>query len=84
MVLALAVARRETDYTKKKMRTLMTAGKLVRQFEKTYGTTQCRQISGLDLTTPEGRHKLETVVKAAKCRKVVETTARMLGELLRT
>ena len=83
MVLSLAVASQERDRKKKAKRTLEAVGRLCGRFEEKYGTTECRKISGLDLTTPEGRHKLETVVKAAKCSKVVAAAARMLAEEIR-
>jgi len=84
MVLGLAVAAGESDYKKKKMRTLRAVGQLYKRFEKRFGTTGCRKISGLDLTTPEGRKRLETVVKEAKCSQVVEAAARMLAEAIQT
>jgi hypothetical protein len=82
MVLSLAVASKEQDYAKKKMRTLQAAGALCKRFEAEFGTTECRKLSGLDLTTPEGRKTLKERVKAGKCRKYVEACARMLAESL--
>ncbi|MBN1345313.1 MAG: C_GCAxxG_C_C family protein [Phycisphaerae bacterium] len=80
MVLGLAVAARESDRQKKMERTLEAAARLCRRFEKTHGTTVCRKICGLDLTTPEGQERMKTVVKATKCHKIVEATAKMLAE----
>jgi C_GCAxxG_C_C family probable redox protein len=82
MVLALAVASRETDYGKKKTRVLKAVGALCRRFEEQFGTTECRKLSGLDLTTPEGRKELGDHVKAEKCRNYVEACAKILAQTL--
>jgi len=84
MVLGLAIARQESEYEPKKKRTFKVAGAFCKRFEEKYGTVLCREISGLDLTTPEGRKALMTHVKAEKCSKVVEAAARMLAESLAT
>ena len=84
VVLGLAIGRQERQYKAKKMRTLKAAGAYCKRFEEKFGTVACRKISGLDLTTPEGREKLASHVKADTCSKVVETAARMLAESLAT
>ena len=82
MVLSLAVASREPDYRKKKMRVLGAVGALYKRFEDEFETTECRKLCGLDLTTAEGRKALEEGVKEQKCRRFVEVAARMLAESL--
>ncbi len=82
MVLSLAVASTEPEYPEKKKRVLKAAGALCRRFEEEFGTTQCRKLSGLDLTTAEGRKALEERVKAETCRRYVEACARMLARAL--
>ena len=82
MVLSLAVAADEPDYPKKKTRVLKAVGSLCKRFEEEFGTTECRKLSGLDLTTPEGREVLKQRVKAETCRGYVDTCARILAEIL--
>lgn len=84
LVLSLAVARKEKEYPKKKMRTAECVGRLHRAFKKECGCSDCRSLTGLDLTTPEGREKLHAGVRAQKCTKYVEIAARILGEELKT
>jgi len=82
MVLSLAVAAKETDYTKKKARTLQAVGRLHREFKRQCACTDCRSLCGLDLTTAEGMRKLAEGVKTRKCAKFVEVGARLLAQEL--
>jgi C_GCAxxG_C_C family probable redox protein len=83
MVLSLAVAAEETEYPKKKMQTLAAVGRLRCAFQKEFGHTDCRSLSGLDLTKPEDRKKLMESVKSQTCAKFVKGGARLLAEELR-
>ena len=82
MILGLAVGAVEKDYKKKKMATFKAVGQFSKAFEKEYGCTICRKLSGLDLTTVEGRTKLMASVKAKRCAKLVEFGARTLAKSL--
>jgi len=82
MILGLAVGAVEKDYKKKKMATFKAVGQFSKAFEKEYGCTACRKLSGLDLTTVEGRKKLMASVKADRCRKLVAFGARTLAKSL--
>ncbi len=82
MVFGLAVGRVEKDYKKKKMATFKAVGQFSKAFEKEYGCTVCRKLSGLDLTTVDGRKKLMASVKAKRCSKLVEFGARTLAKSL--
>jgi len=84
LVLSLAVAQKEKEYPKKMMRTMQCVGRVHRAFKKQCGCTDCRSLTGLDLTTPEGREKLKAGVRAQKCAKYVEIAARILGEEMKT
>ena len=84
MVLSLAVAAEETEYSKKKMRTLEAVGRLHRAFRDRFDHTDCRSLSGLDLTTPEGRQTLMQSVKARKCSKCVKAGAELLARELQS
>jgi len=79
MVLSLAVAAKEKEYPKKKMQTLAAVGRLRCAFQKEFGHTDCRSLSGLDLTKPEDRKKLMATVKSQKCANLVKGGARLLA-----
>jgi C_GCAxxG_C_C family probable redox protein len=79
MILGLAVGAVEKDYKKKKMATFKAVGQFSKAFEKEYGCTDCRKLSGLDLTTIEGRKKLMASVKVDRCSKLVAFGARTLA-----
>ena len=70
MVISLAIAQKEKEYSKKKMPTFQAAGRIVNAFEEQAGNTECRALCGLDLTTAEGRKKLEGGVKEQICAKL--------------
>ncbi len=82
MVISLAVAAKEKNYKPKKKRTLFAAGDLYKKFETACGSCDCLTLCGLDLTTPEGREKLESEVKAKRCAKFVQAGAKLLAEQL--
>lgn len=82
MVLSLAMAAEESDYQKKKMRALQAVGRLYVRFEKECGSSDCRRLCGLDLTTEQGRKALKEGVKQQKCAKLVEAASKILSEEL--
>jgi len=82
LVLSLAVAKKETEYPKKMMRTMQAVGQLHKAFKKQCGHTDCRSLSGLDLTTPEGKEKLKASVRAQTCPRYVAAAAKLLAERL--
>jgi len=84
IMLGVVVGRREDDYLKKLTRTMAAAGALCQEFESTFGSTECRKLCGLDLTTPEGIAALEAGVKAKVCRRFVEAAARLLARHMPT
>jgi len=82
MILSLAVAQLESDYPKKKMRTWQAVGRFHDAFKERFGSIQCRALSGLDLTTPEGKQKLKESVKAQTCANFVRAGAELLAQEL--
>ena len=82
MVLSLAVAQKESDYKKKKMEVFNAVGRLYKKFDEKFGSTDCRPLCGLDLTTEQGRKTLEEVVKENICAEFVETASRLMAEEL--
>ena len=82
LVVSLAVAQKESEYQKKKMRTFPAVGRIYRAFKDKFGTTDCRTLCGLDLTTPEGKKKLEETVKEQTCTKYVQAGAELLAKEL--
>jgi C_GCAxxG_C_C family probable redox protein len=82
LVLSAAIARKEAEYPKKKLRIMQAAGRLHSEFKTQFGCTSCRLLCGLDLTAEEGRKKLAAGVKAEKCAKFVEAGAKLLAREL--
>lgn len=82
MVISLAIAGRETDYLKKRNLVWEHVGKFYKDFAGKHGCVECRRLSGLDLTTPEGMAALKDHVKKDTCGKLVDSAARMLGSAL--
>jgi len=82
MVAGMAIGPKESEYKKKKMASLSAAGKIFKAFETKHGSTDCRKLCGLDLTTPEGRKKLQASVKKDTCSQYVDTAARLMADML--
>ena len=82
MVLSLAIAQREREYPKKKMATLQAVGRIYNAFKEQAGSTECRTLCGLDLTTPEGRKMLQESVKEETCTKFVKIGSELLAKEL--
>jgi C_GCAxxG_C_C family probable redox protein len=80
MVLGVALAPREPDPGKRTLLVCQAVGAVCKEFEKEFGSTECRRLCGLDLTTPEGRKTLKEKVKPEKCRHFVQSGARLMGE----
>lgn len=83
LAIGIIVGSRESDYKKKKMRVSAVSGKYLRSFQDKFGTLSCKQITGLDLSTPEGREQLNAKVKSEKCVPVVGEGVRILAKVLR-
>jgi C_GCAxxG_C_C family probable redox protein len=79
MVLSIAIAQKQKEYAKKKMATLQAVGRICDAFEKRVGSTECRTLCGLDLTTPEGRVKLQDSVKQETCTRFVKAGSELLA-----
>jgi len=82
MVLSLAIAQKEKEYPKKKMATLQAVGRVYNAFKEQAGSTECRALCGLDLTTPEGRKNLQESVKEQTCTKFVQVGSELLAKEL--
>jgi C_GCAxxG_C_C family probable redox protein len=84
LVLAMALAKEIKDYPTRKMATFGAVGRFCKTIEKRWGSVQCRQLIGLDLTTEAGLNQLLDKVKAEKCAGFVKDTMRVLAEELRS
>ena len=79
MVLSLAIAQKESEYSKKKMSTLQAVARIYRAFKEEVGSTECRSLCGLDLTTLAGRKKLQESVKKQTCTRFVQVGSELLA-----
>lgn len=79
MVLSLAIAQKESEYSKKKMSTLQAVARIYRAFKEKVGNTECRPLCGLDLTTPAGRKKMQESIKEQTCTRFVQVGSELLA-----
>jgi C_GCAxxG_C_C family probable redox protein len=84
LVLSLAVAKKETEYPKKVMRATQAMAQVHKAFKREFAHTDCRSLTGVDLTTPEGKAKHKADVRAQKCARYVAAAARLLAAQLNT
>ena len=83
MILGLKYASAQPDPTAKE-RTYQIAREFVEEFRARNGATDCRDLLGRDIGTPEGRQAIrESGVSKAVCPRLVESAVEMLEELLR-
>ena len=82
LVAGLAAARRETGRARRKKAALAAVAEMCREFEERHGSTECRALIGLDLTTPEGRARHKAGVRRERCGQLVETGARLMAAML--
>ena len=82
MVAGMAIGPKISDYDKKKKAVLKAVAKIFSEFEKKHGSTDCRKLCGLNLTTPEGMAKLKAGVKKETCSQFVDTATRLMAEML--
>ena len=75
MVLSLAAAQKKDPMIK--MKAIEAVGRLYTNFEKKLGTASCKELTGIDLTTEEGRKAIQSV-KESKCVPAVQTACELL------
>ncbi len=81
IVLGLVNTRQPAERPQQIMATARAVQTLTREFAEQFGATDCRTLTGLDLTTPEGRRELKERVKPQVCRGLIEWAARRMAEL---
>jgi C_GCAxxG_C_C family probable redox protein len=75
MVLSLAAAQKKDPMAK--MKTMEAVGRLYTNIEKKIGTASCREITGVDLTKPEGKKEIQGL-KESKCVPALQAAAELL------
>ena len=83
LVLALAIAQTDAGYRDRKKKTFEAAGSFYRRVSEKLGSSRCRDLSGLDLTTEAGRKELMARVKAGTYAGYVRTASEVLVDELR-
>jgi len=66
----------KADDAYKKVREFLSA------FEKEYGCTNCTELTGFDLSTPEGHERFKNSDAVNKCHGYVESAARIVAGLI--
>ncbi len=57
---------------------------LLADFEKTYGSTNCRALTGVDLNTPEGQTTFRNSGQRGRCAEYVEQVTQKVLDLIQT
>lgn len=79
----LVVGKREQQPSRRKRAVLAAVARICKEFRRRHGSTDCRTLTGLDLTTLDGRAKHKAGVRRERCSQLVETGARLVAEMLR-
>jgi C_GCAxxG_C_C family probable redox protein len=56
--------------------------KMLEMFENEFGSTNCRDLTGVDLGTEEGRKKFQSANMIEQCRKYTEEATRMAMSII--
>ena len=76
-LLALVNETKGQSYKERKKSTYVAIKRFVSAFEERFGSTDCRSLTGLDFSTPEGRRNKEEV-RRDRCERFVLVSAQML------
>ena len=83
-VMGIGLVRGRSEDTEEMMQTLAVGQEFRRRFEAEMETINCRELTGIDLTTPEGLEQLMTSdVPATVCFPAVGVAYRLVVDLLR-
>ena len=83
LVLGLRYGMVEPDSTEDKARTYKAVALLLERIEKIHGSSNCTQLMGVDIGTPEGLDTVKKMNLAEKiCSTIVQDVARIVEELL--
>ena len=83
LILSLAVAEKEPDRKKKKELAFESIGRLFKNFEKEYGSTDCESLLKLDLTKNQSDEKRKSGEQEKKCTVLVEMASRLMADELK-
>ncbi len=82
MVAGLAAGNATAEQKEMKEAMYVKVRALMARFAETHGSTECRQLTGFDMTTPEGyAAATEARVFTEKCPAFVRTAARLAGDI---
>lgn len=82
MAVAIGMAQKVPEHGARMMPTFEAAGRVCTAFAERAGATACRDLIGLDLTTPDGFAALVEREKAAKCLGFVKEAVRCAADEL--
>jgi len=81
-VLAISLFRGRNLPSEPVNNTFVPVQKLIDRFEATFGSTNCRVLTGCDLNTPEGQDYFKTNKIRVKCQKYTEEATRIAISLI--
>jgi len=83
MGLGFCFGRTMGEEKEKREKTYAKVQEMVRDFEKNFGTIQCREIIQLNLLDPEDRKKFEEMNLRKKCSQIVAKNVETVRKLLK-
>jgi C_GCAxxG_C_C family probable redox protein len=83
MALGFCYGRTRSEEKKQRDRAYAKVQDMVRQFEKEFGTIQCREIIQLDLREPADRKKFEELNLRKKCTHIVAKNVENIRRILK-
>jgi C_GCAxxG_C_C family probable redox protein len=83
-VMAISLFMGRKSPTESVMNSYIPVQKFMAKFEATFGSTNCRALTGCDLNTPEGQDYFKTNNILAKCQKYTEEATRIALSIIET
>jgi C_GCAxxG_C_C family probable redox protein len=84
IVIGLAIGRTDPKDDESKQKAYAAARELFQHFKEKWGTLTCRELTGCDLTTEEGREKFRNAkIPQTKCAPIVEETTKIVADIIK-
>ncbi|MGO8880130.1 MAG: C-GCAxxG-C-C family protein [Desulfomonilaceae bacterium] len=83
-VMAISLFMGRNSPTEPVMNTFVPVQKFIDRFEVAFGSTNCRVLTGCDLSTPEGQDYFKTNNIRAKCQKFSEEATKIAMSIIET
>jgi C_GCAxxG_C_C family probable redox protein len=84
IVIGLAIGRTDPRDDESKEKAYDLARELFKRFKEKWGTLTCKELTGCDLTTQEGKNKFkESKIRQLKCEPIVQETTKIVADIIK-